>query len=135
MTQAGQPVTWRAAAPGLRVTRGPNWKTSNNQDSGPGGVGTLVGPVANAAGARVPLYYNVRWDRTGATTRHRVGSFGNYDLAFAQPEQPAVPPPQVRGQKAQIERESDRAITTIPILRQRACGVLNMNVRFITYHI
>ena len=70
-----------AAAIDLRVVRGPNWK-SGNEDGGEGHLGTVVemkplqSPLADG---RVLATVVVQWDN-GNRHEYRYGSKGSFDL-------------------------------------------------------
>ena len=66
---------------GLRVVRGPDWETGD-QDGGEGHVGTVVEVPARIASQRDDRDYRyviVQWDY-GKRFRYRCGVDGKYDL-------------------------------------------------------
>jgi len=72
----GDRVALKDKTYGVRVTRGKDWKWSD-QDGGTGSVGTTVPDGDDQRG-----WINVKWDN-GRSYRYRVGAEGKYDLYYA----------------------------------------------------
>jgi hypothetical protein len=65
---------------GTRVTRGPHWHYSYEQDDGPGSEGTVTGPLDHHLG-----WVRVMWD-SGKSYGYRWGAEGCYDLEIVNTE-------------------------------------------------
>lgn len=64
-----------AIRPGMRVTRGPDWKW-NNQNGSPTGQGTVTSAPRNG-------WVDVRWD-SGSTNSYRMGAEQRFDLTVLE---------------------------------------------------